>query len=93
MEVEVRGSEVLVRATVITLYSAIERIDSLRYVDSAEPAALTEQKRTMEPVQTGNSAIDIALNKAEIARHAALSAPGLTPAQATAGSRRWVGRN
>jgi hypothetical protein len=38
----------------------------------------------MEPVRTGKSAFDIALNKAEVARHAALSAPGLTPSQATA---------
>ena len=44
----------------------------------------------MERVQTGKSAFDIALNKAETARHAALSAPGLTPAQATAAHKAYL---
>jgi hypothetical protein len=44
----------------------------------------------MESVQTGKSAFDIALNKAEMARHTALSAPGLTPAGATAAHKAYL---
>jgi hypothetical protein len=74
----------------VTLYSGIEHFDSLHYIDSAWLAALTEQRRTMEPVQTGKSAFDIALNKAEMARRVALSAPGLTPARATAAHKAYL---